>query len=51
MLSGLPDALPGNARTYLVLTFGSGLEGEDRFAVVRQQVDVDDDLLGRMRSR
>ena len=36
------DALPGNARTYLVHTFGSGLDGEDCFVVERFKARLDD---------
>lgn len=37
-------ALPGNTRTWLVHTFGSGLEGEDRFVVERFKTMLDGDI-------
>ena len=37
-------ALPGNARTYLVHTFGNGLDGEDRFVVERFKALIDGDI-------
>ena len=38
------SALPGSARTYLVHTFGNGLEGEDRFVVERFKAMIDGDI-------
>jgi len=38
------DALQGGARTFLVHTFGSGLDGEDRFVVERFKAMLDGDI-------
>ena len=38
------DALPGTARTWLVHTFGRGLDGEDRFVVERFRTMLDGDI-------
>ena len=38
------DALTGGTRTWLVHTFGSGLEGEDRFVVERFKAMLDGDI-------
>ena len=38
------DALQGGARTWLVHTFGCGLEGEDRFVVERFKAMLDGDI-------
>ena len=38
------DALRGGARTYLVHTFGNGLDGEDRFVVERFKAMLDGDI-------
>ncbi len=38
------DTLQGSARTYLVHTFGSGLDGEDRFVVERFKALIDGDI-------
>ena len=38
------DAIQGGARTYLVHTFGRGLDGEDRFVVERFKAMVDGDI-------
>ncbi len=38
------DTLQGSARTYLVHTFGSGLDGEDHFVVERFKALVDGDI-------
>ena len=38
------DAIQGGARTYLVHTFGNGLEGEDRFVVERFKAMLDGDI-------
>ena len=37
-------ALPGNARTYLVHSFGRGLDGEDCFVVERFKTMLDGDI-------
>ena len=38
------DALPASARTWLVHTFGRGLDGEDRFVVERFKTMLDGDI-------
>ena len=37
-------APPGNTRTWLVHTFGCGLDGEDRFVVERFKTMLDGDI-------
>ena len=37
-------ALPGNAHTWLVHTFGCGLDGENRFVVERFKAMLDGDI-------